>query len=413
MKKRVLFVINSMGRAGAEKVLTAFLQTLDTELLEIDFLSVINRGEMFAELPPQVNVLNQNPSAESLLIPSGKRFLIKTVLKSLFRRALFVRLLPYLVRNLFAQLKRGRVLPDKLLWRVLSDSLPAPQQEYDLAVGFTEGAATYYVADKVRARQKIAFVHVDYAQAGYLKSLDKRYYNKMDTIFSVSQSVLDNFTALYPELKDRTRVFQNILLPENIMKAAEEGDGFTDGFNGIRLLTVARLHPQKALDLAVSAFAKLVLMGYDRVRWYILGEGPERSLLEKLVAEHGLQDAFILAGAVSNPYPYIKQCDIYVQASHYEGWCIALAEALALGRPAIASDCTGNREQIIPEENGLLIQLSEENLTGALKRLIDDSALRERFSKTLAARRVDYAKDAKLIYEILGLPAHGSGCREN
>ena len=403
-KKKVLFVINAMGRAGAEKVLIALFQTLDKQRIDIDFLSVINRGEMFSEIPDHINVINKNPVADSLLTGQGKTYLMRYVMKALFLKGMIFKLFPHLIRNTFLQIKRGRLMFDKLFWRVLSESTPKLREEYDLAIAFTEGASTYYVADRVRAKKKIAYIHVDYTKAGYLKSLDKRFYDKIDTIFSVSSSVLDNFVALYPEFENRTQIFQNVILPQDIFDAAEKEGGFTDNFDGIRLLTVARLHPQKAIEVAIPAFAKLVSMGYDNVKWYILGEGPERPILEKLIEQHGLQDKFILFGAVTNPYPFMRQCDIYLQASHFEGWCIALAEALVLCRPTIASECTGNREQIVSEKNGLLIDLSEENLANALKRLIDDIALREQFTKTLAGWKVDYAKDVKLLYDILELP---------
>ena len=403
MKKNVLFVINSMGRAGAERVLISLLRTMNKEEFDIDFFSVINRGEMFLELPDYVNVINKNPSYESVLDRKGRIYLVKVVLKALFKRCYIFRYNPYLIRNFRLQKQRDVVKFDKLFWHALSESHPMLEKEYDLAIAYTEGASTYYVANYVKSAKKAAFVHVDYTAAGYMKSLDKHYYDKFDKIFPVSQSVRDDFVMVYPEYSEKTTVYQNMVIPHEIIEASKKGDGFTDDFDGLRILTVARLHPQKALDIAIPAFAKLIKMGYDNVKWYIVGEGTERPLLERLISRHKLQDKFILLGMRTNPYPFFYQCDIYVQASHFEGWSIALAEALVLSKPTVASNSAGTKEQIVPEETGIIINLSEENLTEALKRIVDSKQLRDKFSGNLQQLSVDYARDLKLLYELVGM----------
>ena len=68
--------------------------------------------------------------------------------------------------------KEGRLMPDKLLWRAISDGARRFPEEYDLAVAFLEGGSAYYVADHVRAKKKAAFIHIDYQKAGYSRELD-------------------------------------------------------------------------------------------------------------------------------------------------------------------------------------------------------------------------------------------------
>jgi len=397
--KSILIVINNLSRAGAERVLVSLLKLIDYTEYSIDLLSIIDLGELFDELPKEVNVLNPDPKNFSVLSRQGTRYIAKTVVKNMLSRGYGFYYIPYAVKNLFYQLKRKKFLFDKFFWKCLSDNQKTVKKEYDLAVGFTEGAATYYVSKRVKAKKKISYIHVDYEKAGYIKELDKKFYESIDSIFCVSNSVKDGFLKIYPEHNSKTVIFDNIVLPDEIRSNAKKGTGFTDSFDGVRLLTVARLHPQKAFEVAIPAFAKLVSMGYDNVKWYVMGEGEERKHLESLIEKHGLKDKFILCGMTDNPYPYIKQCDIYVHATHYEGWCIAIAEALILKKPVIASNVTGNRDQITNEENGLIIDLSVDNLAEAIKRLIDDKALRQRFIDKLSENDADYLKGFKMFLE--------------
>ena len=183
---------------------------------------------------------------------------------------------------------------------------------------------------------------------------------------------------MYPECADRTEIFHNILDVEGIRRKAKEGKGFDDGFEGTRILTVGRLNPQKALEISVEAMLKIKRQyeGTERkIRWYVLGEGPEREKLTALIERLGLKDDFILMGAVDNPYPYISEADIYIHASRYEGKSIAVQEAQILGKPIIVSDCEGNREQVENEKDGIICKLDAEEIKSHAVRLMEDEGL--------------------------------------
>jgi len=400
-KKRLLIVTNTMGRAGAENALLALLKTLDPDDFDIDLMSVINRGELFASVPEYVNVLNEKPDQSSLMTSLGRRHLFKDVFSALFYKDYIIRHLPYLCRNVFLQLKRGRIMLDKLFWHALAMRAPAVGSEYDLALAFLAGTATYYVAERVKARKKASFIQVDYGNAGYIRALDKPFFDVMDAIFLISDSLYEKFKAVYPEYEDKMKIFQHVLIPDELFAASKRGEGFCDGYSGVRILTIARLHPQKAFEIAVPAFAKFAALKGISARWYIIGEGAERPRIEKLIAEHGLEDRLILMGATDNPSPYWDQCDIYVQATHYEGWSISLASALVFNKPCIVSNVTGNKEQITNDETGIIIDLSEDNLARALHRLVNDKELRDRFSRNLVKDNIDYARDIRLLYDLI------------
>ncbi|HHV12060.1 MAG TPA: glycosyltransferase [Clostridiales bacterium] len=306
-----------------------------------------------------------------------------------------------MVKNLREQrASRGRLQYDKLLWRLLADGRPDIGGYYDLAVAYIEGAAAYVLADKVRAHHKAAFIHIDYKEAGYTPLMDQDCYRVAERIFVVSREVGERFGSVYPQYRDRIRLFRNLLDKDGICRMAEEGEGFTDGFEGIRLLTVGRLHYQKGYDIAIKALARLRRDGYP-VRWYVIGEGAERRNLEILIKKYGVEEYFILMGAKDNPYPYMKQADIYVQATRFEGKSIAVEEAQILGKVIVASDCTGNTEQIRSGYDGILLALEEENLAHGLERLIDEPELQKEYARHVLEKKIGFLEDLDCMLELL------------
>ena len=401
---RILFVINTLGQAGAETALLSLLQTLAREKgearYEISLYVLTGQGEMASRLPADVRLLNKKYREESVLTAKGRKYLKKTVLKAMFTRGTVVKLFPYLVKNTCAMLGKKRLLPDKLLWRVLSDGGMVLPEEYDLAVSYLEGGAAYFVADHVKAAKKAAFIHVDYEKAGYTRALDKDCYLAFDKIFTVSDEVREAFLKAYPELPDKTEVFHNILNKEEIVRRAEEGEGFTDGFTGMRLLSVGRLTAQKAFEVSVDAMKRLKDAGKN-VRWYVLGEGDQRKKLQEQIDALGLTEDFILYGAVNNPYPFMKQADIYVHASRFEGKSIAIQEAQILGKPMVVSDCSGNREQVCHGKDGLMCGLTPESLAENIMLLLEDEALRRKLGTAAAEKNADAAEEIQKLLSML------------
>jgi glycosyltransferase involved in cell wall biosynthesis len=402
MRKKLLFIINTMGRAGAETALIALLKKLDSmNEYDLSHYSIIPCGEMFDQLPAGVHILNKRIHRHSLHSLPGRIQIMNAIVRAFFYRFNGFQMLGYLARNLKEQKSSGKRLQyDKLLWRLLANGLPRQRDTYDLAISYIEGASAYYLADKVSAVSKAAFIHIDYESSGYTPLMDQDCYRSMDRIFVVSNEVGTKFLRVYPELRDKVSLFRNLLDRERILMLANRGSGFTDDYSGIRLVTVGRLHYQKGYDIAIEALSILRKEGFP-VRWYVIGEGTERANLEQLIKKHGIEDSFLLLGAKDNPYPYIKQADLYVQATRYEGKSIAVEEAQILGKAILASDCTGNSEQIISGYDGLLIPLSTENLVSALKTLINDPSLRSLYAEHVLEKKLDYPEDLDQLLALL------------
>lgn len=399
---KILFVINTLGRGGAETAFLELLRRLDPKDVEISVYVMLAQGELVRQLPAYVKLLNVHYRNCSVLSPHGRVEMAKTVFLSFFRNGNLGKKAAALIRTAYDMLKEGnRFLPDKLFWRVLSDGAQCLEQEYDLAVAYLEGAAAYFVADHVKAKKKAAFIHTDYRRAGYTRKMDGGCFHAFCRIFAVSQEVRDAFLDIYPEYGDRMRVFHNMINQDRIRMLAQKNIPFAADFQGFVILTVGRLTAPKAYDIALQAMALLKKEGVS-ARWYVLGEGDQRAALEKQRTKLGLTDDFIFLGAVDNPYPYYRRCDLYVHATRCEGRSIAIQEAQTLGCAVLASDIPGNRGQIQDRIDGRLCRLAPKDIAAGIKELLKDKGQRERLGKAAAQR--DYAYEAELtqLLELIG-----------
>ena len=383
--KKILFVINTLGGAGAETALIELLRQLSPEEYDVSLFVLMNQGEMVHQLPRHVTLLNEHFCDSPVLDRDGKRKLNRYIFRTMFGRASLLRNMPYLLKNFFIMLKKHAVLPDKLLWRLMSDGVTEQKKRYDLAVAYLEGGSAYYVADHVSAERKAGFIHIDYGKAGYTRELDCGCYEEYDRIFTVSGEVRGHFLDTYPEYDGKTEIFHNLINSGRIRARANGPGGFEDDFDGTRILTVGRLTAQKAYDIAVEAM-KLLREEGEAVRWYVLGEGEERRALEKLIWQYGLEQDFLLLGARENPYPYYAQTDLYVHATRYEGKSIAIQEAQTLGCTILVSNCSGNREQVTDGVDGRMCELAPEGVCNGIRELLRDPEACARYGEAAGKR---------------------------
>ena len=407
MKKKILFVINTLGRAGAETALIALLKELPQEKFDIYIYVLMGQGELISDLPPYVKVINKKYCYKSVLSCDGKRRLFVTVLKHCFAHFSILKNAGYLISNLAAIIKNKQIKHfDKLMWKIVSDGALRTKDEFDLAIAYLEGGSTYYVDEHVTAKKKAAFIHIDYEKAGYTRKLDKDCYLKFDRIFTVSDEVKQHFLNIYGECDKNTKVFHNLLDTDRILKLSKQAmdkDGqalFNRSKNCLKIVTVGRLTYQKGYDVAIQALKVLVDKGLD-ICWFVIGEGPEHKALSTQIKALGLEKRFFLVGAKSNPYPYYKAADLYVHATRFEGKSIAIQEAQILGCCIIASDCSGNREQIENGIDGILCPFSKEGISSAIMKLTDKPLNLKKYGHNAAQRTINHTDELNYIYELL------------
>ncbi|MDD6550712.1 MAG: glycosyltransferase [Lachnospiraceae bacterium] len=359
--KRVLFVINTLGRGGAERSLINLLSQKRFSRMEVDLLILTGMGELVTELPPYVHVINRHVDRISVLSATGRLFLAAKSAASLLHGGYLIREHSYLSANYRHMKRNGRIRYDRLLWDAISRAAPPVRKKYDEAVAYIEGGSAYYVSRRVRAKKKTAIIHVDYRKAGYSRLTDGDIWKEFDRIGAVSEDTLYSFKKVYPELSDRLFIYENPLNKDRIKRLAEKDIHLHFKKNVLRIFTAMRLVPQKSPELSVNAAAILKEKGIS-FEWILAGDGEERSRLTSLIKEKGLSDCFILTGLLDNPYPLMKECDLYVQVTAFEGKSMSVREAMALGKTVMVTDTGSDRKDTLE----IAVKPSPEALASAI-----------------------------------------------
>lgn len=391
-KKRVLFINYSLHSGGIEKSLVTVLSLFDYGRYDVDLQLFANEGLFLNRVPPQVRLLPP-------LFPAEYRRNIRRAFPALLRAGHPLLALCRLMVS-FAGL-RG-TMGERLakMWRVERRFVRPPAREYDAAVAFMEGQPIYYNVTKVRSAVKIGFIHGDYEAMGLCGEFDRPFVGRLDALCTVSESCLSALRRTFPEYADRCRLIYNIVSAGLLRSLAEKGPGFTDGFSGLRVLSIARLSRQKGLDIALPAVARLRGEGLP-FRWYIIGVGPEEQALRRRAEELGAGDGVVFLGERSNPYPFLSACDVYLQPSRFEGKSIAVDEAMALGRPILLTDFSTAADQIDSGRNGLIVPMTPEGVEDGLRRLLTDPALRASFTAALSRGGCSNEDEIEKLYALI------------
>lgn len=402
--KKILLINNTLGLAGAEVALLAMIKSLKAAIpnAQIDLYIMMAQGELINSLPEYVNVINPSFCATPIHEKKGARHLLTYSFRSVIKAGHIFKQLAYMKRGLDSIKASGNpVSKDKLLWKAISDGAMLINEEYDLAIAYLEGGSTYYLADHIKAKQKASFVHISYDKAGYTRELDHGVYDKIDRIYCVSDEVKQAFDGFYPEYQNKTKVFHNIIDKDRIIDMSLQGNPQWPGNNNhMKLLSVGRLHHQKAFDISIDVMAILKAKGIG-ASFYIVGDGDIRDELNDLALKKGVSDRFFILGRKDNPYIYTKNCDIYLQTSRFEGKSIALQEAQILGKAIIASDCDGNREQVSDGIDGRLVELDANSIAQAVIDMINAPDLIASYGQKASLRKFNYDNELQDLIKLI------------
>ncbi len=290
----------------------------------------------------------------------------------------------------------------EIYWQCIGRHFPNLNEKYDVAIAYQQGFPTFYVATKVRADKKFCWVNADIKSVGYSAIFCKEFYDRMDRICGVSDVLCDSI--IYQKyVADRSKITTvlDIQNEDMIRKLAAERNPFDGG--RFDIVTVGRLVPLKGYDLAIEAAKILRAKGVDFV-WHFVGGGGLRPALEARISSEGLGKNVILEGEQLNPYPYIANCDIYVQTSKFEGFGLTIGEAKILGKPIVSTNFPVIYNQITPGENGFVVEMNGNAIAEGIMRLMDDVPLREKIVANVKAEHnttaeTESAKVIKLIEE--------------
>lgn len=392
MKKKILFVINSMGCGGAEKSLLSLLSLMDYQKYDVTLL-MFRRGGMFEPLlPPDVHIHDSLDYVSFCAQPIGKQLLSFD-----FRRIVArLRTSVFLRQNA----RKNRPLHDaQAYWKYSAEAFDPLPEHYDVAIAWGQGTPTHFVAEKVTADKKFAWVNADYVNVGHNKEFDRLFYNVYEKIVCVSGSLCLMLQKVFPEFAEKMTTILDIQNPDMILKMAEQ-PCVLPGKNGVTIVTAGRLVPQKGYDIAAKAASILKNRGVQ-FHWYIVGDG-NRAPIEADIERYGIADCFTLLGAKENPYPYMKAADIYVQTSKYEGYCLTLAEARMLNVPCVTTNFDVVYAQMIDGENGLVVKMTPEAVADGIVRLTTDTELYRHIKHYQEHEKKGNVEEIERFYELVG-----------
>lgn len=397
MKPRILILMHYMEIGGAEISLIGMLNAIDKERYDVDLFVYSHQGELMGLIPEGVNLLPENRKYSMIERP------MREVLRNGYPDLVAARLLAKWQSARYY--KRSKSTKENFsvfhyMFRNVTPLLPAimPQVEYDLAIGFL--SPFQILRDKVKAKRKVGWIHTDFNVLEINRQAELPVWDSCDYIASISPAITESFLQVFPSLKPKIVEIENILSPDFVRRRADMEDVAAEMTGGVNLLSIGRFCTAKNYDNVPFICRRLVESGCD-VRWYLIGFGGDEALIRRNIAEAGMEDRVILLGKKSNPYPYIKACDIYVQPSRYEGKSVTVREAQMLCKPVVITAYPTAGSQVVDGVDGVIVPMDNDACAEGIKRLIDSPSLQSYLAEYL--RTHDYGNEAEVtkIYKLI------------
>lgn len=402
MKPRIFIAIHYMHLGGAETSLIGLLQALDPQKVDVDLFVYSHEGEMMKLIPNYVNLLTENPVWSMIEKP------LTIVLKKGYWKMFVARMrAKYRMHQYVKQCqpKEGSAIIG-FVGDEVSKILPHLYHlgTYDLAISFLN--LHNFVLDHVSAKKKICWIHTDYTRIDVNAALELPVWSAYDQIISISDDVTKTFLQIFPSLKDKIVVIENILSPEFVRQRAELMSRqelalempMNDDY--LNLLTIGRFSPQKKLEEIPIICRGIVEAGIN-VRWYIIGYGGSDDYIRREIEREEMQEHVFLLGKKENPYPYIKACDWYVQPSRYEGKSVVVREAQMLCKPVIVTNYPTAPSQIQHGVDGVIVPM---DIPGCVVQMVDalkDEALKNSIVEYLDGHDYGNETEVQKIYKLI------------
>ena len=415
MKPRILIAIHYMHLGGAEISLIGLLHALDPNKVDIDLFVYSHEGDLMKLIPEYVNVLPEIPAYKMFERP------MKEVLKKGHLSVFLARMKAKM--RMKSYLKKKQTIDHSAIMGFLGEEVSKvvpdinPSVEYELAISFL--TPHNFIRDHVRAKKKICWIHTDYTRIDVNAELELPVWDSFDYAASVSSEVSKTFLQVFPTLTPKIIEVENILSSTFVRHRADEiestgnGQQTTDleqqsAVRGqqsvINLLSIGRFCEAKNYDNVPDICKKTLELLKDKnisLRWYIIGFGTDDNLIRQKITEAGMQKHVIILGKKSNPYPYIKACDIYVQPSRYEGKSVTVREAQMLCKPVVVTNYPTASSQIKNGDDGVIVPLDNDGCAKGLAEFILDTEKQNHIIEYLKAHDYGNVKEVEKIYSII------------
>lgn len=398
MKKKLLIVSHALELGGAERSLIGLLSALNPNEYDIDLFLLRHEGELMGDIPPYVNLLPQIDAYTVLARPMKDILLEGHVLLTA------ARLYGKIKANKYAALHNHKDsgTPLEYSHKYTANFMPKiqPDTQYDLAISFL--TPHYFVAQKVNAKRKIAWIHTDYSFIDIDVESELAMWSQYDYIVSISDAVTEGFIKTFPSLKDKIVLIENILPKDFILRKSTEFSVKDEmNFDGIKLLSIGRYCNAKNFDNVPQICSKILKSGINAC-WYIIGFGGDEELIKKKIEELSIQNNVVLLGKKENPYPYIKECDLYVQPSRYEGKSVTVREAQLLTKPVVITNYPTAKSQLIDGYDGIIAPLDNDGCADKIAEVLNNKNLINSICENCKANDYSNSNEVKKLEDILG-----------
>ena len=393
--KKVLVASFDMEVGGVERSLISMLHNFDYKY-DVDLMLYSHTGDFMDLLPKSPNLLPEDKIYKTFRMPIAqiaKQGNIPMAISRVYSilESKLISKIKGLDESVYAQMQ--------YMWKNSLCFLPKYKKKYDVAISYLW--PHYFVAQKVDAKVKIAWIHTDYSKLETDIEVDLKMWDKFDHIVAVSEECKNAFLKKYGKLKDKVIVIENITSPKFIETMAKEKvENPMNDDNCFKIVSVARLSYAKGIDNAVRALKLLVDKGYDNIKWYIVGYGGDEEIIKNLIKENKLADKSILLGKQSNPYPYMKSADLYVQPSRYEGKAVTVCEAQILSKPVLITNYTTAKSQIKDGFDGCITELSVEGIANGIEMLYKNEDLRNKLSNNCKNTNYSNKDELQKLYDL-------------
>lgn len=399
-KPRIFIAMHYMEIGGAETTLVGLLNALDPARVDVDLFLYDHRGEMMQFIPEWVNLLPQIPKYSVLERPIIE--LVKRGFWGIAAARMWAKRISKVAYKRSGSKLENNGGFDKMS-KCTTPLLPKINQSvtYDQAISFL--TPHRIVAEKVKAKKKIAWIHTDYTRVWVDAEEELKVWQKYDYVASISGDVTNTFLQVFPSLAPKIVEIENILSPSFVRKRAElkDVDKEIRHEGAITLLSVGRFSDAKNYDNVPDICKRLIGKTKLNIKWYIIGYGGDEALIRQKIKEAGMEEHVILLGKRINPYPYIKACDIYVQPSRYEGKSVTVREAQMLCKPVVVTNYPTAPSQIRSGIDGVIVPMDNEGCAHGLAEVICDKPLQERIIAHLKTHDYGNESEVEKIYTLI------------
>jgi len=362
--KTILFHYSILNVGGAEMSLLRMMRLLADHGWNVELVLSTGGGSLESRVDPRVKITRLRDKV------AGHRFLAESNIPRMM---------------LWLMLDCCPFLYSRIQW--FARAIQFRFKRFDVAVISLHGLSPSFCCSYVRADKRLQWIRNDLAKCdpdGSALQKIRRYKHLIDTFVCVSNTAKNSLVSLFPDLQDRAIVMYNIIdSKEMLARAAGEDNPYVAYGGSLKVVTVCRLSDDAKGLFRMLKINRLLLDSGIKFRWFVVGDGPDRKTLSRVIIEQGMEENFILVGRKDNPFPYYRFADISATLSYYEGLCGTVNEAKVMGRPVIATRVSGIEEQITDGVNGLIVENNEQAIFRGMKKMLTESALRKKLTNNI------------------------------